>query len=686
MSLGDLVRGASDPVRRARALDLALGAGIVAWGLVWLAPGLGHPGIHDWDEAMHQAATRGTFESFFFPHLWTDPLYPVNPNHWWGAQVWLHKPTLPLWLGALMMHLVGVTPLALRLVSLGGQLVAALSIYALARGPAGRVPSALAAMGFLALPFGWRLTQGLMFGDVYDCLLAGLVALTVALTVQAVERDSLRWAALAGAALGLAHLAKTVLALAPLGVAAVLVGLRWLKLSKGLRPLQFLTLGAMALVVSGPWNLFCAIRWPEAFRAAMAHSLGHLASGSAPEVGPWHRPLDAVFNELLSTELSPLPVWVPILSGIWLGLRAIWKREPAVIAVALWLWSTWLTHSAVSVKVPAQVWSATPAVWVGIALLVFDSWRFPALGASALGAIAVPALLGWFPWLGGVRAHLPRALVQTRAMPGLAEGAVCVAVIGLVVWGLWRAARRPAPARWMVGVGCAVAFAWMVGFKLPSALASERERHRVELRTSHTREVGLALAGRIPERSVLFQRLDRDPPGAFEVQNLMFWSGRMTYRREPDLETARARGYHPFLISPAAEPYAPVEGVPAHAWLRAYDLERPAAPPPPPERAHPLDLEVDGLEVLAWASGEVDGEQDAYTFFIRPKDLPGPLEVRFVSKHGEARVRLEPEASLRSRSRLKGVAWFVLPTLGPKRGELEAIELGSTRARVELPP
>ncbi|RKH33335.1 ArnT family glycosyltransferase, partial [Corallococcus llansteffanensis] len=174
-------------------LDGLLLVALVIWGLAQLAPHLAHPAIYNWDEAMHQAAARGTHDTFFTPHIYKAPLYPSDPRHWWAAHVWMHKPTGPFWFGALMMHVVGVTPLALRLASLLGHLAAAASIYLIARRPAGRLWATLGAAAFLALPFGWQLVQGRFFGDVTDCTLAGCNALAVALLFHATRERSWRW-------------------------------------------------------------------------------------------------------------------------------------------------------------------------------------------------------------------------------------------------------------------------------------------------------------------------------------------------------------------------------------------------------------------------------------------------------------------------------------------------------------
>src|SRR4051812_33221235 len=326
-----------EPLRldRTDALIILL---ICCWGVWLLAPGLGHPGMHDWDETLHQTAARGTYDSFFFPHFYSDPIYPVPPNDWFGAGVWLHKPIAPLWFGAIVMHIIGVTPLAMRIGALMGQLGAAVATYLLARNAAGRFWATVGACSFLALPFGWILTQGRLFGDVYDCMLVGFVSLTMVLLVRTIEKDSWRWAVATGVALGLGHLTKTVLALAPLGVAVVMLGARWLRFSKGPRPTHLLIMGAVALLISGPWNLYAALRWPQVYRSGMELTFGHIQAPPQIDVGGWRRPVDGIFVEMLNHEFSPMGSIFPVVVGVWLIIRGVRQRETAVIATALWLW------------------------------------------------------------------------------------------------------------------------------------------------------------------------------------------------------------------------------------------------------------------------------------------------------------------------------------------------------------
>ncbi|WP_163787636.1 ArnT family glycosyltransferase, partial [Myxococcus vastator] len=314
-----------------KRLDGLLIVALVVWGLAQLAPHLAHPAIYIWDEAMHQAATRGTYDTFFTPHIYKDPIFPADPRHWWAAHVWMHKPTGPFWFGALMMHVVGVTPLALRLASLLGHLAAAVSIFLIARRPAGRFWAVLGAAGFLAMPFGWQLVQGRIFGDVTDCTLTGCNAVAVALLFHATRRGSWRWGLAAGAAVGLGFLCKTGLALTPLGIAATLWALGRLRLCPGPRFSTVVAMVGAAVLLAAPWSVYSAWRWPELHDLEARVTRAHLFADPTVDVGPWHRPVDALLNEVNTQSLAPLPAVLPLLAFVWLLVRGVRRRELEVV-------------------------------------------------------------------------------------------------------------------------------------------------------------------------------------------------------------------------------------------------------------------------------------------------------------------------------------------------------------------
>lgn len=659
---------------------------IIGWGLLCLLPSLGHPMIPSWDESMHQAATRGVYEEFLRPHIYADPFYPLKEPDWLNAGVYLHKPIGPFWLGAAMMHITGPDPIALRLGSLLATLLAACSLYWLLRraGPdaASRAWAALGAMAFLALPFGWALTQGYQFGDVTDCTLAGGVALAMAIIVASAASSSWRLAALAGAATGAAYLCKSSLALAPLAVAFLL----WLwreDLAGGRMPGRaILTMLGGFIAVAAPWNLYAHLHWPELYRAESRITLDRLLN----RVPNWDRPVDAILNEINQVELQPLPVALMFVAALWLLVRAMRTRRLEEVALASWLWLSWIVLSIVSAKPPAIVWGAVPAALASLIYLGRHAAESPAWAGATVFAASSVWWMEQRPALSRVRSFVPILFEQTRQRPGLAEGLVLAAGGAFAFAMIHRALRRPIWFSRAAGIAAVAALVWNFGPKLyaahkKTAASMTEERGGI----SYTKEIGRALDRVAEKRSVLFVDVDLDSPGTFEVQNLIFWSGKMAYRRSPDLATADAKGYHAYLVSPAAEPYAVVEGVPDFAWLRAYDLARPGVPPAPPAGAVPLGVEMPQQTVLGVAAGAIDSKRDRYAFFVRSKGVPSPLRVAFHTREGAVIRRvIAPEQSLRRRERLRDAAWFVLPAIGPRRVDVAILEIEGERRT--LPP
>ncbi|RKG96345.1 dolichyl-phosphate-mannose--protein mannosyltransferase [Corallococcus carmarthensis] len=486
---------------------------------------------------------------------------------------------------------------------------------------------------------------------------------------------------------GLGFLCKTGLALTPLGVAATLWGLSLLRFCPGPKLGTVVAMMAAAGIVAAPWSLYSAQRWPELHDLESRVTRAHLFHDPTVDVGPWRRPLDAVINEVNRTSFQPLPTVLPLLAFCWLLVRAVRKREMETVGLALWVGATWLVLSLGTVKVPAIAWGAVPAVLAAMAIAGSDLRRHPVLAALLLAGLATPLAMEHLPVLTRMREALPPSWAQTRTLPGLAEGlvlSICAAVLTAIVF---RLARRP---EWMtVGLGGVASgvLAWHLAITLPVEKARYEDEHLEELYDSHTREVGLAVAKRTPKRSVLFAALDMDPPLTFESLSLMFWSGRMAYRQAPDVALAHDRGYHPYLVSPVAESYAPVPGVPPQAALRAYDLDAPLPQPAPlPDGITPLSVRQGNLEVLGFAAGKVGPDRDRYAFYVRAVGPPQPLRVTFHGPDGIVERVLDPGDSLRRPHTLMGAAWFILPAVGPRLANVKHLEFGAVGQRVAVSP
>jgi hypothetical protein len=265
--------------------------------------------------------------------------------------------------------------------------------------------------------------------------------------------------------------------------------------------------------------------------------------------------------------------------------------------------------------------------------------------------------------------------------------ALCLMLLASVAVGLLhRILRKIGLSLWIRAVGwlSAPAALWFL-LGLPSAQEKVREQNLLnEGWTSYSRDLGRALDQTLPSRAVLFLALDRDPPGQFETHNLMFYSGRMVYGRSPDVRRAKEMGLHPYLISPRAEPFEPVAGVPAGAWLRAYDLLSPAPPPSIPEDAQRVEPAAAGVQ--AFASADAPGKLDRWTFFVAPDERRlAPIPITFHLRNGGRQRRvLSPGDVLVSPRTLSHVPWYVQPSEGPDRSEVLELEIGDNGKRIPV--
>jgi len=221
---------------------------------------------------------------------------------------------------------------------------------------------------------------------------------------------------------------------------------------------------------------------------------------------------------------------------------------------------------------------------------------------------------------------------------------------------------------WATLGGCVI----LLGVATPMAHKLDRRLYLSGMgATSYTREVGLALSHEVPKNSVLFINASRNPECCSEAHSLIFYSGKMSYIRSPDPGTALARGYLPYLVSPMAEPYEPVRGVPAHAWWRAYDLSakrKDAAPLP--QGLTPLTGRIGALDLLGIARGPGSGGRDRWVLVAR---LRKPMDhatatLAFKTRKGMEPVTVNVDNALVEAATLAQAEWFVLPFLGPVHG------------------
>ncbi|MBL8957694.1 MAG: glycosyltransferase family 39 protein [Myxococcaceae bacterium] len=657
-------------------------AALTAWGLYWLLPGLDHPAIHNWDESFHHAVTRGTADTPFAPHMLVEPFYPLNLRHWWIAGIWMHKPTGVFWWGALMIKLFGVSTLALRSASLLGELGMAWLTFLFIRPIAGRVLAVFFTGAFLVLPWGWWMTQGHFVADVTDIAVAAFVTLGIAFLWWAVERESAAWALAAGAAIGVGYLCKSFLSLAPLGVAGAWWALARVGLCRGPTFKQVLLMFLGFVVLAAPWNLYAWRTFPDVYVRAFDHTTGFVNASSGEDVGSGARPADAIFNEINWSVFGPLPYPLTLLCGLWLLISALRTRDGREVMMTLWLWSTWLVHSYTNVKGASHMWNMVPAGFFAYAVTLRDAFRYKPLGAAVIASLCVYELQPKWALVASIKQHLPALMAQTRTWErsNLVEQFLVVPLVVVAAVLLsrgsrrWpRAAARLATAFGLIGLFGVFVFAW------PRAAAATRERSESLSRADQitvAQDVGLALDGAIEKKSVLFDDSSFDVGTNFDWVNLIFWSGRMVYRQPPDVATAEAKGYHPYVVSCTAESFEPVAAVPTFSPLRAYDLRKPLPEPaPPPTGLSPLGGAHPAYDALGWAGRPLTSRWGRYAFYLAPKGPVSLLQVHYHLKDGKTVSQaVDLQLTRVPPQRLQARPWFIASDIGPPFEDVASID------------
>jgi hypothetical protein len=217
--------------------------------------------------------------------------------------------------------------------------------------------------------------------------------------------------------------------------------------------------------------------------------------------------------------------------------------------------------------------------------------------------------------------------------------------------------------------------------------------------------LGRVLDRTLSDNALLFLST-RDTKCCVGREALMFYSGRAAYPAKENLvELARANGFHPYLVSGLAQPFQRVEGVPAGAWLQAYDLEAPQVVPDAslPEGATPADVTIGGAHVLGVATARGDASRDRYVFFLQQStEVFESLDVSFTLDDGTVehepisqRRALDWPTSAKSKRPTpptperpwltdpRSTSWYTLSVPGPSRARLKRLEL--SKAELPLP-
>ena len=320
---------------------------------------LGHHRFGSIDECCHALVAKNLLKHPLKPTLIDEPYISYIETDWSGNHIWLHKPILPLWQGALSYWFFGVNTFAFRFPSVILSTLAVWFTYLIGVELLTRRAALIAA---LVQAFSWfimQLVQGYQFSDAIDISLLFYCELGVYGVIRAVKTGKWRFVLLAGLAQGLAFLSKTYPAFIVTGVAlAGLLAPRF-RLAKQenvhLRGQHILGILGITVIVAGPWMLYTATQYPIEFKIEHDYIFRHLTENIERWGAPWYQ----VF---LYTDRMFDCFFIPVAVAVCGGLTHLF-REKHFGRMILYTWgigvlipfliATTKTPSATLIKMPA---------------------------------------------------------------------------------------------------------------------------------------------------------------------------------------------------------------------------------------------------------------------------------------------------------------------------------------------
>jgi 4-amino-4-deoxy-L-arabinose transferase-like glycosyltransferase len=430
-----------------RAGSLAL---LLCLASIFFFAGLGRPALSDPDEPYY-AVTASEMQR---DGSWLVPIFRSQP--------WLDKPILFYWMILAAYQVAGVSEWAARAGSALAATAGLLVVWWLGRllHPDPRSGSLGAVI--LATSLGYALAAR---AAVTDMTLTVAICWGMACTARFLLTGRARHAALAGAAFGLAALAKGPIGLALPG-AALLAYCIVARRAELLRPRAIVSLAAGTAAVAGPWYAYMAWRHPGLLFDAflMRGNLGRL-------MVPEHESFHLYYPIVLAAALLPwsgllAPSLLASLKGDASSERG-GGRRPGRIFLACWFLGMLAVVAAAASKLPSYALPVFPPAALMISRFWIDEvaprrgptsaggWRWMAVipvglaVAAATGAVVLVSArppyreLTWAAWTAGAilvaAAAAIGVAVRRRSISVLllsqvaASGALLWLILGVVV-------------------------------------------------------------------------------------------------------------------------------------------------------------------------------------------------------------------------------------------------------------
>ncbi len=317
----------------------------------------------------------------------------VTPRLW--GEPWFEKPPLVYWMTAVGIRMGLAPEVAARLpvaITGWGFLVFFYILLALMYGPT----EALYSTVILGTSAGWIAYSYVAVTDVPmgACFAAALLMSMRWVDTEPRPRPDWLAAAVTGALLGIAALAKGLVPLALFALAAWMLRRRWRELA--------IVAGA-CVIVAAPWYVLCTLRNGPAFLSEFfwRHHIERFASESLQHVRPWW-----FYIPVLLIGVFP---WTPLYSL----LRPSTGIDARLRFLGVWTLLAFIFFSAAQNKLPGYMIPLLPsiAILLGVSLAWARKTRLP-LFASALLTALSPVIVNLLPEalaVGLSRAGWPKA-------------------------------------------------------------------------------------------------------------------------------------------------------------------------------------------------------------------------------------------------------------------------------------